>query len=87
MHCMESQITLRLPENLAADLDRAAKRMRRKRSEILRLALEQYLSGAAHTDEKPFDRMAGLVGSVESGIVDLGERHREYLTQRLRHGR
>ncbi len=87
MHCMESQITLRLPERLAGDLDRAAKRTRRKRSEIVRLALEQYLAGVAQPDEKPFDRMAGLIGSINSGIPDLGERHREHVLERLRHGR
>lgn len=87
MHCMDSQITLRLPQNLAVDLDRAAKRQRRKRSEVIRLALEQYLAGEAQADDRPFDRMAGLIGSVESGVADRGERHREYLIQRLRHGR
>ena len=84
---MESQITLRLSKSLAADLDRTAKRMRRKRSEILRLALEQYLAGETVATEKPFDRMAGLIGSIESGVADLGEHHREYLLKRLRHAR
>lgn len=84
---MESQITLRLPEDLAVNLERTAKRMRRKRSEVIRLALEQYLAGETKADNKPFDRMAGLIGSVESGVADLGERHREYLIKRLHHGR
>lgn len=87
MHDMESQVTIRLPESLAADLDRAAKRIRRKRSEVIRLALEQYLAGESQIDDKPFDRMAGLIGSVETGIADLGERHREYLIKHLRHAR
>lgn len=87
MHDMDSQVTLRLPANLAADLDRAAKRMRRNRSEVIRLALEQFLASSAHADDKPFDRMQDLIGSVESGLPDLGERHRDYLLQRLRNDR
>ena len=87
MHHMESQVTLRLPKVMMADLDRSAKQMRRKRSEVIRLALEQYLAGTAHAADKPFDRMRDLVGSVKSGIPDLGERHRDYLIQRLRNGR
>lgn len=84
---MESQVTLRLPEGMLVDLDRAAKQMRRKRSEVIRAALEQYLAGMAQADDKPFDRMRDLIGSVKSGVPDLGERHREYLLQRLRNGR
>jgi hypothetical protein len=28
-----------------------------------------------------------LIGSIDSSIPDLGERHREYLIERLRHTR
>ena len=40
---MEHQLSLRLPASLAKKLDEAAIRMRRKRSEVARLALEQFL--------------------------------------------
>ena len=82
---MEQQLTLRLPADLAARLDQTAKRLQRKRSEVVRLALEQYL--AVETDGKPVERVRDLLGSVESGLPDLGQRHREYLLHRLRHGR
>jgi hypothetical protein len=36
---------------------------------------------------RPVDRVRDLLGSVESGIPDLGLRHREHLIQRLRRGR
>jgi hypothetical protein len=32
----------------------------------------------------PFQRVSRLVGSAEGGIKDLGQRHRNYLAQRLR---
>jgi Arc/MetJ-type ribon-helix-helix transcriptional regulator len=82
---MESQITLRLPESLAQKLDRAAKRQKRKRSDVVRQALEQFLD--TEPEVRPVERVRDLLGSLESGIPDLGQRHREYLIQRLRRGR
>ncbi len=82
---MDRQITLRMPGELAERLERAARRMRRSRSDIMRLAVEQYLETEGRG--RPVDRVRDLIGRVESGIPDLGERHREYLLQRLRDGR
>ena len=82
---MEQQLTLRLPVELATRLDRAAKRLQRKRSEVVRLALEQYLS--VEVVSRPVERVRDLLGGIESGVPDLGQRHREYLMRRLKHGR
>lgn len=82
---MESQLTLRLSAELAERLDRAAKRLRRKRSEVVRLALEQFLN--AQVETRPVELVRDLLGQVESGLPDLGQRHREYLMSRLRDGR
>lgn len=79
---MQRQLTVRLPAELAERLDRAAQRLRRKRSEIVRLALEEFL--AVEIEERPIERVRDLLGQVESGIPDLGQRHREYLLRRLR---
>ncbi len=82
---MEMQITFRLPNSLAKRLDSAAKRLRCRRSELVRLALEHYLNG--EIDQRPIEHVRDLLGRIESGIPDLGQRHREYLMRRLRHGR
>jgi metal-responsive CopG/Arc/MetJ family transcriptional regulator len=82
---MGQQLTVRLPADLAEELDRAAKRLRRKRSDVVRFALEQYL--LVQTDERPIERVRDLLGRVESGVPDLGQRHRDYLVKRLRNGR
>ncbi len=82
---MERQLTVRLPADLAEELDHATKRMHRKRSEVVRLALEQYLN--MPTDEHPYERVRDLLGRVESGLPDLGQQHREYLLERLRRAR
>jgi metal-responsive CopG/Arc/MetJ family transcriptional regulator len=82
---MERQLTLRMPANLAAKLDKVARHTRRRRSEIVRLALEQFL-GEVDTNEerRPIELVRDLLGSTESGVPDLGQRHRDHLLKRLR---
>lgn len=82
---MDSQLSFRLSTSLAKKLDEAAIRMKRKRSEVARLALEQFLE--TDLEVRPIERVRDLLGKVESGIPDLGERHRDYLKARIRHGR
>ncbi len=82
---MERQLTLRMPANLATKLDKVARQTRRRRSEIVRLALEQFLGEAdTKVERHPIDLVRDLVGSVETGVSDLGQRHRDYLLMRLR---
>jgi hypothetical protein len=83
---MDAQLTLRLPADLSAKLDRTAQRMKRKRSDVARLALAQFLDGGAPL-EHPVDRVRDLLGSVQSGIPDLGTSHREHLLARVKRGR
>ena len=79
---MESQLTLRLPVALAGRLDRSAKRLKRKRSDVVRLALEQFLD--SEPSIRPVEKVRDLIGRIESGVPDLGQRHREHLIRRLR---
>ena len=85
---METQLTLRMPADLAARLERVAKRTRRRRSDVARLALEQFLDQAdPGMPRRPIDLVRDLLGNVESGMPDLGRHHRDYLLRRLRHAR
>ena len=85
---MERQLTLRMPADLATKLDKVARHTRRKRSGIVRLAVEQFL-GEAETkvERRPIELVRDLLGSMESGVPDLGQRHRDYLLKRLRRAR
>ena len=85
---MGTQLTVRLPENLAQKVADAAQRLRLKRSDIVRLALDHYLGEPLIPEEPaPYEKVKRLVGSVRSGIADLGTAHREHLLKRLkRHG-
>ena len=84
---MESQVTVRIPADLKRDLDEAARRLQRKSSEIVRMALRAFLQEAPGRDSRPIDRVRGLLGSLGSGVPQLAERHREYVIDSLKHGR
>jgi predicted DNA-binding protein len=81
---METQLTVRLPEALSRKLELSARRLKRKRSDVVRLALEQFLD--VEPDIRPIERVRDLIGRIESGVPDLGQRHREHLIRRLRRG-
>jgi len=82
---MESQLTLRLPGALSRKLERSARLLKRKRSDVVRLALEQFLD--SEPEIRPVERVRDLLGRIESGVPDLGQRHREHLIRRLRRGK
>jgi predicted DNA-binding protein len=93
MHCiiekrgpaMPSQITVRLSEDLNKQIDIFAKRLRRKRSDVVRLALERFLSENAElAKSRPYNLVRELIGSVSSGFPNLGEAHREYLVKKFK---
>lgn len=85
---MEKQLTVRVPGDLTIRLDRVARRTGRKRSELVRLALEQFLDGSSRRiARRPIQLVRDLLGTFESGLPDLGQRHRDYLLNRLRNAR
>jgi hypothetical protein len=49
------------------------------------MALEQFLH--SKSSEPAAARVGRLLGSVESGVADLAERHREYVLETLQRGR
>ena len=57
-----------------------------KRSDVVRLALTEYVQ---ESDERPpiYERVKHLIGSINTGVPDLGARHRHYILQKLKKGR
>ena len=84
---MEAKVTVRIPEDLKRALDEAARTMQRKNSEIIRMALRAFLQQTTDSDTRPAGRVRGLVGSLESCVPNLAERHREYVVESLKNGR
>lgn len=83
---MSDQLTIRLPEDLSQALEAASVRLRRKRSDIVRLALYRFLGRAPEGDEIPSARVQHLIGALETGVPDLAENHRAYILESLKHG-
>ena len=84
---MENQLPIRLPSDLREALDKGSRRTGLKSSELVRQALRSYLQTSADQQQPPASRVRHLVGSLESGIPDLAERHREYVIESRSRGR
>lgn len=82
---MAEQLTIRLPTEMNLALQEAADRMRRNRSELVRLAIEQFL-GLGRGETSPAQRVSHLIGSLDSGVPDLAENHRDYVLRSLKNG-
>ncbi|MDY7092134.1 MAG: ribbon-helix-helix protein, CopG family [Acidobacteriota bacterium] len=84
---MPTQLTVRLPEDLNEALSVAAEQLQRKRSEVVRLALQEFLRISDRGETPRAERVRGLIGSLESGIPDLAENHRAHILESLKRGR
>jgi metal-responsive CopG/Arc/MetJ family transcriptional regulator len=84
---MASQLTVRLPDDMKKELNTLARKLNRSPSEIVRVALREFLMSQPGSDIRPADRARSLIGSLESGVPDLAERHREVILESLRNAR
>ncbi len=81
---MPDQVTVRLPPDLSRALRRASRQLRRRNSDIVRLALQSFLHVEEAGAARPAERVRGLIGSIESGVPNLAERHRELVIASLK---
>jgi metal-responsive CopG/Arc/MetJ family transcriptional regulator len=82
---MQSQLSVRLSNGLDKEISNLARRLRLKRSDIVRIALEKFLDEFQGEEEsKPYEKVKNLIGSVSSGTSDLGEAHRKYLLKQFK---
>ena len=82
---MASQLTVRVTDSLARDVSTLARRMGLKRSDVVRMALQKFSNELQHEKESlPYDNVKHLLGSVSSGISDLGKNHRRRLLERFK---
>ncbi|MGQ9646649.1 MAG: hypothetical protein ACUVWO_08945 [Thermodesulfobacteriota bacterium] len=80
---MKSKVTIGLPDHLEEDLSALTKRLRLKRSDIVGIALQRFIEKHKIVEEMtPYERVADMIGTVSSGIPDLGEAHGKYLLKR-----
>lgn len=82
---MQSQLTVRLSDDLDKDISSLAKRLRLKRSDIVRIALEKFLEEFQGEDEiRPYEKVKSFIGAISSGISDLGESRRKHLLKKFK---
>jgi Arc/MetJ-type ribon-helix-helix transcriptional regulator len=84
---MEGQLTIRLPKDLDKALRERAAKMQRKPSEVVRMAVKEFLEISTEPKERPAERVRDLIGSLRSGVPDLAVHHREYILEKLRRGK
>jgi antitoxin component of RelBE/YafQ-DinJ toxin-antitoxin module len=80
------QITIRASDDLLLKIEKIAKEMGLKKSDVTRMALTKFADEYAlkTSAQKPYDRAKHLIGLAESGVKDLGRRHREYLLKKIK---
>jgi len=79
------QLTIRMPDEYKGRIEMLAKEMGLKKSDIARLALRRFIEeNMDKAQASPYQRVKHLLGTAESGIKDLGQRHREHLIDKIR---
>ena len=79
------QLTVRMPDEYQSKLAELTREMGLKRSDIVRMALRQFIEeNLKRKSITPFEKVSNLLGTAESGIKDLGQRHRDYLIEKIR---
>ncbi len=83
MHCMDDQLTLRVPVELARKLDERARASGVKRSQVVREALHAFLDAAPVPARATSvrERLAPYIGAVS---LDHATAERDELARRLR---
>ena len=80
------QLTIRASNDLMSKIEKIAKEMGLKKSDVTRMALAKFADEYTlnMSEQKPFDRVKHLIGVTESGVTDLGQRHREHLIKKIK---
>jgi len=80
------QLTVRVPDEQMVRIDQIARKMGLKKSDVTRMAINKFVEdfGGEANETKPYHRIKYLLGVAESGITDLGHRHREHLIRKIR---
>ena len=79
------QLTVRMPDEYGEKIAVLAKKIGLKRSDIACLALKQFVDeNLDYNQSTHYQKVRHLLGSVECGIKDLGQRHRDYFSMKIR---
>lgn len=76
---MVVQLTIRMPDEQMNMIEHIAEKMGLNKSDVSRMAIKKFIDEYGDNSEKPFTKVKHLLGVVESGVTDLGQRHSDYL--------
>ena len=81
------QLTIRMPDDYKEKIEALAEKMGLKKSDVARIALKTFIEeNTDHEQWKPYEKTKHLLGIAESGVKDLGQRHRDHLIKRMAKG-
>ena len=78
------QLTIRMPDDQMSRLENIAKNLGLKKSDVTRMAIKKFIEEYNDDTVKPFTKVKHLLGIVESGVPDLGQRHRHHLIKKIK---
>ena len=78
------QLTIRMPDDQMSRIEHIAKKLGLKKSDVTRMAIKKFIQEYDDGTEKPFAKVKHLLGVVESGVPDLGQRHRQHLLKKIK---
>ena len=82
---LNMQLTIRMPDEHLFKIEKLAKHMGLKKSDIARMAIKKYISDNEIREEvSPYEKAKHLLGIVESGVTNLGQNHRRHLIKKIK---
>jgi len=82
---LNMQLTIRMPDEHLLKIEKLAKQMGLKKSDVARMAIKKYVSDNEIREEvSPYERAKHLLGIAESGVSDLGQNHRRHLIEKIK---
>jgi len=80
------QVTIRMPDQQMSKIEHIAKEMGLKKSDVTRMAIKRFIEEYTGEEKvmKPYTRVKHILGVAESGVVDLGQSHREHLIKKIK---
>ena len=79
------QLTIRVSGEQIVKIEQIANQLGLKKSDVTRMAINKFVEDfhGTESETKPYDRVKHLLGVAQSGITDLGQRHREHLIKKI----
>ena len=78
------QLTIRMPDEQMTKIEHIAKKMGLKKADVTRMAIKSFIEEYSDSTVKPFDKVKHLLGVADSGVPDLGQRHRKHLIRKIK---